>query len=227
MHEAIKYAIQHQSNITIAWLDLANAYGSVRHMLMAFALAWYHVPFAFRNIIFNYYEGLSGQIDTSSWSSNIFWIAKGLFQGCTLSTDLFNISFQPILDIHTELANKYASNMMKANVRLLHPTFADDVALVTSSPTNCTASQRVFQKGLKWSRCFVLKHIKCRSLAFRRFNKRNNTKFIPRQNRRFSSYDPLLKINGHAIQYIGDDDPPLFKYVGVKIQYTFGNIHSQ
>ena len=155
VYEAIKYAIQHQSNITIAWLDLANAYGSVRHMLMAFALAWYHVPFAFRNIMFTYYEGLSGQIDTSSWSSNRFWLAKGLFQGCTLSTDLFKISFPYILDIHTVLANKYVFNMAKAEVRVLHPTFADDVALATSSPTNCTAYIRIFHKGLKWSICFV------------------------------------------------------------------------
>ena len=161
---------------------------------MAFALTWYHVPFAFRNIISNYYEGVSGQIDTSSWSSNIFWIAKGLFQGCTLSTDLFNISFQPILDIHTVLANKYASNMAKAEVRVLHPTFADDVALATSSPTNCTTSIRIFHKGLKWSRCFVLKPVKCRSLAFRRFNRKNTTQYTPRQHRRFSSYDPMLKI---------------------------------
>ncbi len=65
----------------------------------------------------------------------------------------------------------------------------------------------------------MLKHIQCRSLAFRRFNKRNNTKYVQRQHRRFSSYDTLLKVNGRVIQYIGDDDPSLFKYVGVKIQY--------
>ena len=65
----------------------------------------------------------------------------------------------------------------------------------------------------------MLKHIQCRSLACRRVHKRNSTQYIPRTNRRFPSYDPLLTINGQAIQYIGDDDPPLFKYVGVKIQY--------
>ncbi len=68
----------------------------------------------------------------------------------------------------------------------------------------------------------MLKPVNCRTLAFRRFNKKNKTRFTPRQHRRFSSYDPLLTIDGQLIRYIGDDDLPLFKYVGVKIQYDIG-----
>ena len=83
--------MRHQTAITVARLDLTNAYGSANHMVIQFALEWYHVPVGIRSIVFNYYEGLSGQIDTVDWTSERFWIAKGLFQGCTLSTDLFLI----------------------------------------------------------------------------------------------------------------------------------------
>jgi hypothetical protein len=32
VYEALRYAVRHQTAITVAWLDLANAYGSVNHM---------------------------------------------------------------------------------------------------------------------------------------------------------------------------------------------------
>ena len=35
----------------------------------------------------------------------------------------------------------------------------------------------------------------------------------------YSSFDPLLKINGVSIKFIGDDDPPIFKYLGRYLQY--------
>src|SRR3954471_1027340 len=35
----------------------------------------------------------------------------------------------------------------------------------------------------------------------------------------YSSFDPLLKINNAAIKFIGDDDPPMFKYLGRFTQY--------
>ena len=42
--EMLKHAKSKQRQIVMAWLDLENAYGSVRHMLVPFALKWYHVP---------------------------------------------------------------------------------------------------------------------------------------------------------------------------------------
>ena len=42
--EALRYAFEHQLQICISCLDLKNAYGSVRHSLVQFALDWYHVP---------------------------------------------------------------------------------------------------------------------------------------------------------------------------------------
>ena len=42
--EALRYAKRHGVSICVAWLDLANAYGSVRHNFVQFALKWYHIP---------------------------------------------------------------------------------------------------------------------------------------------------------------------------------------
>ncbi len=76
VYEALRYAVRHQTAITVAWLDLANAYGSVNHMLIQFALEWYHAPVEIRSIVLNYYEGIYGQIGTVEWTSERFGIGK-------------------------------------------------------------------------------------------------------------------------------------------------------
>jgi hypothetical protein len=76
-------------------MDLANAYGSVRHNLIQFALNWYHVPACIqKELIFNYYEKLAAKVQTKQWTTGFFLFDLGLFQGCVLSTILFNCVFQ-------------------------------------------------------------------------------------------------------------------------------------
>jgi hypothetical protein len=44
LFEAMKEAKEEQRQIVVSWIDLANAYGSVRHNLIQFAMEWFHVP---------------------------------------------------------------------------------------------------------------------------------------------------------------------------------------
>ena len=62
--EALKEANAQTRHIVITWIDLANAYGSVRHNLIQFALNWFHVPLPIQELIFNYYEKLCAMIKT-------------------------------------------------------------------------------------------------------------------------------------------------------------------
>ena len=57
--EVLKYAKASQLAICVSWLDLRNAYGSVRHNLIQFALWYYHFPTSVTNLIFHYYDGLT------------------------------------------------------------------------------------------------------------------------------------------------------------------------
>ena len=54
---------KHES-LTVAWLDLANTYGSVHHSLIDFALHHYHAPSHFCNIVASLYSGLSARVST-------------------------------------------------------------------------------------------------------------------------------------------------------------------
>ena len=53
MFEALLDAKSNQRKIVVSWLDLKNAYGSVRTNLIQFALT---VPKLIRELIFDYYE---------------------------------------------------------------------------------------------------------------------------------------------------------------------------
>ena len=44
LHQLLKDAFQHHRQIIAIWIDLANAYGSIMHNLIQFAMEWYHVP---------------------------------------------------------------------------------------------------------------------------------------------------------------------------------------
>ena len=96
--EALRDARESYRQIVIAWLDLANAYGSVRHNLIQFALNWYHVPKPIQELIFDYYEKLCAMVTANDWSTGFFLFDIGLFQGCVLSTILFDCVFQLLLD---------------------------------------------------------------------------------------------------------------------------------
>ena len=54
-------------NIYVSWLDLANAYGSVRHSMILFTLEWYHVPHEFTEMLYQYYMAPSGIMQYTTW----------------------------------------------------------------------------------------------------------------------------------------------------------------
>ena len=76
--EALRDANTRYRQIVLTWLDLANAYGSVRHNLLKFALNWYHVPKPIQEMNFDYYEKLCAMVTTNDWSTGFFLFDIGL-----------------------------------------------------------------------------------------------------------------------------------------------------
>ena len=54
-------------SLAIAWLDIANAYGSIHHAMIVFAMAHYHAPPEFRSLLQSWYRGLSATVSTRDW----------------------------------------------------------------------------------------------------------------------------------------------------------------
>lgn len=80
---------KHRS-LAVCWLDLANAYGSVDHSLITFALQHYNAPPQFMAIIQAFYAGLSARISSRLWMTHAIPLEVGVFQGDPLSVVIFN-----------------------------------------------------------------------------------------------------------------------------------------
>ena len=165
MQECFRYAKGSRKPICVAWLDLANAFGSVSHSLVQFALSWFHVPYCLRKLLHQYYESVFSFVEGSGWTSDWFWVSVGVLQGCTVSPTLFDLAFQLILNIHSAQANGLGFDFKKANQLVLKPTYADDVGLYSNHPQQNQKSMDIFLDALNWSGCFVLRVNKCRSFA--------------------------------------------------------------
>ena len=94
LYAALRDARLHKHTIVVTWLDLANAYGSVRHHLIQYARNWFHVPKWFCHFVFIHYNSLFAKVVTKDWSTNIIQFLIGVFQGCPASPILFNIVYQ-------------------------------------------------------------------------------------------------------------------------------------
>ena len=86
----IKEATGKHRSLSVCWLDLANAYGSVPHALIQFSLQHYHSPPQFTNTIASLYSGLSATITTNSWATPFVPLQTGVYQGDPLSVVIFN-----------------------------------------------------------------------------------------------------------------------------------------
>jgi len=237
--EALREAKEHTRQIVTTWIDLANAYGSVRHNLIQFALHWYHVPDIIQDLIFDYYDKLMAKVETKNWATGFFIFDIGLFQGCVLSTILFLAVFQLLIDILRPYEEKlgYTFKLAKG-IKLLAEAYADDLDLTTS---NAPKNQRLCDltdKWLKWTKTMAAKPIKCVSAGYKQFDKRIKTEdYEPIEPLAYSIFDPKLTISGEAVRFILDPTLLLdsseedvfkgthFKFLGRWIHYLLTEKH--
>ena len=78
---ALKDAREAKKDLSLLWLDLANAYGSVPHKLIEFALKRYLVPPDWIKMIMAYFNGMWGRTSSSRASSDWMQYERGIFAG--------------------------------------------------------------------------------------------------------------------------------------------------
>ena len=88
---------KHKS-LTVALLDLANAYDCVHHSLIDFSLHTYHAPSYFCNVVASLYSGVSARLFTDAWTTSLFHLNIGVYQGDPLSGIIFNIVINTLVD---------------------------------------------------------------------------------------------------------------------------------
>ena len=65
----ISAARKSKRSLSVARLDIANAYGSVHHSLIQFVLQHCHAPPEFCHLLQSWYSGLSATISTQAWDT--------------------------------------------------------------------------------------------------------------------------------------------------------------
>ena len=126
--EGLKSAKGGKSDLSAVWLDVANAYGSIPHRLIFFALKRYGVPTKWIEIIEKYYSGIWSKCFSNSSPSSWHRHQRGIFTGCTISIILFLAGINVILEFALALETSFVKECnlgMKA--------FMDDLFLMSSS----------------------------------------------------------------------------------------------
>ncbi len=77
-----------RENLSVVWLDLANAYGSVPHALIQFAIEFLWVPEKVRNYIMQYYSNFQMRFTTTQYTTS--W--QSLEVGIPMGYGLYDIS---------------------------------------------------------------------------------------------------------------------------------------
>ena len=199
----INEARQKHRSLCVAWLDLANAFGSVHHGLITFSLAHYHAPAAFSNMVSELYTGLLGIVRTKSWITSPIPLLQGVYQGDPLSVVIFNTVMNTLVDTitknHPDLGYSLACAPRKTNLL----QYADDTSLIADGPSSCRTLLDATDSWLDWSgmRANVPK---CVTMAIR-----SSTG---------GTYNPKLSLSGRPIPFIGTST---FRFLGTPI-----SIHS-
>ena len=123
-------------SLAVAWLDIANAYGSIHHSLIQFALQHYHAPTGVCNLLQSWYDGLSASISTSDWVSPSIPLEIGVNQGDQLSI-LISLTVMATLSDTLSTKKDLGVKISSSEPCVNHLLYADDTCITTNSPAGC------------------------------------------------------------------------------------------
>ena len=117
----------------------------------------------------------------------------GLFQGCVLSTILFDMVFNLCLDLLAKY-DAWGYTFKGTEIQTLRKAYADDLTLL---PKNVVKAQIILDelvKWLEWTKSMKAKPPKCRCLALKEFKSDEQKKlWKPFNDHKYSPFDPKLE----------------------------------
>ena len=126
----------------IVWMDLYNAFGSIKHNLMFAALKFYGIPDEMIELIASLYKECYVKVKTMKWTTRSIRIEKGSLQGGPEAGLCFNVTWNLGLDFLVHVAQAIGGTGVEKPVA----GFADDVTLAA---TNRVAIRAIGQSGRK------------------------------------------------------------------------------
>ena len=146
----IKAAKRAKRSLAIAWLDIANAYGSVHHSLIQFSMAHYHAPPEFCRLLQSWYSGLSATITTDEWRTSPVPLEIGVYQGDPLSVVIFLTVMNTLSDT-LRTRNELGFSLPTSSRSINHLLYADDACIISSTSAGCQHLLNMVQQWLEWA----------------------------------------------------------------------------
>ncbi|XP_078617582.1 uncharacterized protein LOC144885536 [Branchiostoma floridae x Branchiostoma japonicum] len=161
----IQTAKRQKEDLHVIWLDLANAYGSVPHSLIHYAMDFFWVPDEIKGMVRNYFEDFRVSISTPLFVSEWQQLEKGIPMGCTISPLLFVMGFEVLLTGARQVVGgvKLPSGQRLPPLR----AFMDDVTTILRTAPCTNRVLRRLEELTKWAR-MKFKPTKSRSLSLRK-----------------------------------------------------------
>ena len=122
-----------KKDLTVVWLDLTNAYGTIPHTLIEESPKHYHTCISkhFRGIIRSYFGGINLQFTTNRFTTTWQPLQKGIVTGCTISVILFVMGMNMIIK-----AGERETRGPKTSSNIRQPPnrgFMDDLIITTDT----------------------------------------------------------------------------------------------
>ena len=122
---------QHHKDLTVVWLDVTNAYCSIPHSLMQYALTHYHLPERVKNRVSCYYSNLLFWFSTKDFTAKCIRVERGIITGCTISVILFVLGMNLLLKAALE---ETRVSIITSGIRAPSKRgYMDDITITTQS----------------------------------------------------------------------------------------------
>ena len=198
---ALKEARAQKSNLAIIWLDIVNAYGSIPHKLIAFALHRYGVSPQWIRLIETYYKGIFSKSFSESATSAWHRHQRGIFAGCTLSIILFLAGMNIILEYSMQARVPKFTND-NTTLPLLR-AFMDDLSLMS---TKVSGAQTLLSRcitALTWAG-LEFRDDKSRFIVIVKGRSMNTTPFsVSKASVQPEGPSPIPSIHSRPIKFLG------------------------
>ena len=195
----LREAQKRRKSLCVCWLDLANAFGSVHHDLIAFSLAHYHAPPEMIRLVSNLYDGLTTVISTDKWTTAPIHLQLGVYQGDPLSVIIFNTVMNTLVNSITQRCAHlgYSLNSVSGRINLLQ--YADYTSLIGDGLSSCRHLLSLTELWLSWSG-MQANVPKCVGVAIKASTGR--------------AYNLNLTLSDQPIPYLGDTT---FRFLGAPV----------
>ena len=189
----IREAKERGGDLAVIWLDLANAYGTIPHKLIAKMLEIYKIPSKTQSMLQSYYDKLVMRFTVNGKETKWQRLEVGIITGCTVSVILFAAAMNLIVK-SVEKMNRgptLRSSTKQPPIRI----YVDDMTITTKSQIEGRWTLEALEEGLKWAK-MKLKPMKSRSLVLKKGKVDEGVKF------RIQG-DSIPSIHEKPIKYLG------------------------